>query len=211
MINIIEYTFFLLLLIAPIKKSASVSNEIIVDSNLSFSQAISGTKAPKDVTDRLILLDVEYYSFDEKLHRGQLVIHKDLKQDIEEIFKFIKSTKFPIAKVIPIVHYNWSDNASMLDNNTSSFNYRKVAGKSKLSNHSFGTAIDINPFINPAVYSDGKISPKGAKYNPKVEGAISSETPLTLEFQKRGWTWGGIWNSLKDYQHFEKTVPRLKD
>ncbi|MDU6249150.1 MAG: M15 family metallopeptidase [Paeniclostridium sordellii] len=23
-------------------------------------------------------------------------------------------------------------------------------------------------------------------------------------FIKRGWTWGGDWKSLKDYQHFEK-------
>ncbi|HAX73596.1 MAG TPA: hypothetical protein DCY20_08730, partial [Firmicutes bacterium] len=25
-------------------------------------------------------------------------------------------------------------------------------------------------------------------------------------FVSRGWTWGGDWNSLKDYQHFEKKL-----
>jgi len=182
------------------------SEQIIIDSDLSFSQAISGTNAPKEVIDNLILLNVEYYGFDKKLHRGQLVIHKDLKQDVVEIFEFIKSSKFPIEKVIPIVKYNWSDDASMLDNNTSSFNYRKVAGKSKLSNHSFGTAIDINPFVNPAVYSNGRVSPTGAQYNPRAEGAISKNSALTREFLKRGWKWGGDWTTLKDYQHFEKPL-----
>ena len=195
-----------MILLSQIGNSQQNPEQIIIDSKLSFSEAIEGTKAPKNIIDELVILDVEYYSFDKKLHRGQLIIHKALKTDILEIFDFIKSSKFPIDKVIPIVKYNWSDDASMLDNNTSSFNYRKVAGKSKLSNHSFGTAIDINPFINPAVYSDGKISPKGSKYVPSADGAINNNSPLTQEFKKRGWTWGGDWNSLKDYQHFEKPV-----
>lgn len=195
-----------MILFSQIGNSQQNPEQIIIDSKLSFSEAIGGTKAPKNIIDELVILDVEYYSFDKKLHRGQLIIHKALKTDILEIFDFIKSSKFPIDKVIPIVKYNWSDDASMLDNNTSSFNYRKVAGKSKLSNHSFGTAIDINPFINPAVYSDGKISPKGSKYVPSADGAINNNSPLTQEFKKRGWTWGGDWNSLKDYQHFEKPV-----
>lgn len=197
----------MLILLFPNMDNVDQSSEqIIIDSDLSFSQAISGTNAPKEVIDNLILLNVEYYGFDKKLHRGQLVIHKDLKQDVEEIFEFIKSSKFPIEKVIPIVKYNWSDDASMLDNNTSSFNYRKVAGKSKLSNHSFGTAIDINPFVNPAVYSNGRVSPTGAQYNPRAEGAISKNSALTREFLKRGWRWGGDWTTLKDYQHFEKPL-----
>lgn len=197
----------MLILLFPNMDNVDQSSEqIIIDSDLSFSQAISGTNVPKEVIDNLILLNVEYYGFDKKLHRGQLVIHKDLKQDVEEIFEFIKSSKFPIEKVIPIVKYNWSDDASMLDNNTSSFNYRKVAGKSKLSNHSFGTAIDINPFVNPAVYSNSRVSPTGAQYNPRAEGAISKNSALTREFLKRGWKWGGDWTTLKDYQHFEKPL-----
>jgi len=204
--HLIRFSILLLLVISKIGENENNSPQIIIDSNLSFSQAIAGTNAPKEIIDNLIIIDVEYYSFDNKLHRGQLVINKDLKNDIIEIFDFIESTKFPIAKVIPIVKYNWFDDASMLDNNTSSFNYRKVAGKSKLSNHSFGTAIDINPLINPSVHSNGKISPSGAKYDSNAKGAIAGSSALTLEFKKHGWKWGGDWNSLKDYQHFEKPL-----
>jgi len=27
-------------------------------------------------------------------------------------------------------------------------------------------------------------------------------------FKRLGWTWGGEWKSLKDYQHFEKVVDK---
>lgn len=184
----------------------AISSEIIIDSKMTFSEAIEGTKAPKEVLASLILIEVQYYSFDGKLHQGQLIIHKDLEKDVKFIFNLIKEKKFPINKVIPIVKYNWSDNLSMADNNTSAFNYRKVANKDKLSNHSFGFAIDFNPFQNPAVYSDGTSSPSGSKYDKKQPGTISGDSFITLEFKKLGWTWGGDWNSLKDYQHFEKVL-----
>lgn len=180
--------------------------QIIIDSDMTLSVALAGSKAPKNILDNLIILNVEYFSFDSKLHKGQLVIHKDLAQDVIYIFNLIKEKKFPIEKVIPIVHYGWSDNKSMEDNNTSAFNYRKVAGKDKLSNHSFGFAIDFNPFQNPAVYNDGTSSPKGSNYSKKAAGTITSDNFITLELKKLGWTWGGDWTSLKDYQHFEKVL-----
>lgn len=197
---IIKLLFFLLFTLAIFAES------IIIDSKITFEESIKGTLAPDSVIKNLMILDVDYFSFDNKLHRGQLVIHKELESDLKEIFQIIKDSKFPISKVIPIVKYDWSDNRSMEDNNTSSFNYRKVAGKNKLSNHSFGIAIDINPFQNPAVYNDGKISPSGSIYDKKSPGTIIKDSLIYNEFIKRGWTWGGEWNSLKDYQHFEKII-----
>lgn len=198
---LLKSLFFLLLF-----SSLSLAEDIIIDSEMTFEQAIKGTQAPDSIIKNLILLNVEYYSFDNKLHRGQLVVHKKLEQDLKEIFQIIKNNKFPIAKVIPIVKYDWSDDLSMEDNNTSSFNYRKVARKNTLSKHSFGIAIDINPYLNPAVYNDGKISPRGSKYDKNTPGTIVKDSLIYNEFIKRGWIWGGEWNSLKDYQHFEKNI-----
>lgn len=177
---------------------------IIIHSDMSLEKSLKETKAPKEFLDSMILINVEYYNFDEKLCKGQLVINKAIKQDMVEAFELIKKIKFPIEKVIPIVEYNWSDDRSMEDNNTSAFNYRFVANTTRLSNHSWGRAIDFNPVQNPAVYKDGSMAPKNASYNIKAKGTLTEDHELVLFFKSRGWRWGGDWTSLKDYQHFDK-------
>ncbi len=192
------------ILLAFISVSMNSNEDIIIDSNMSFDEAIKGTTAPKEIIKSLTIIDVEYYSFDNKLHRGQLVLRKDRVDEIQEAFRIMREEKFPVEKCIPIVKYGWSDNKSMADNNTSMFNYRKIAGKKSLSNHSYGVAIDINPFQNPAVYKSGKISPKGAKYDKSARGTLLANSAVTKYFKSKGWRWGGNWNSLKDWQHFDK-------
>ncbi|HOK14435.1 MAG TPA: M15 family metallopeptidase [Candidatus Kapabacteria bacterium] len=182
--------------------------DLIIDSDLTFEQAIKGTSAPKEITDSLVLLNVVYYSFDGKLHRGQLVVNQSVQKDIEEIFELIRNERFPVDKCIPIVKYNWSDSASMANNNTSSFNYRTIAGTNRLSLHSYGLAVDINPVNNPVIYSDGRISPKGAKYNPKKKGTFISDCSIVKKFKELGWRWGGEFNSFKDYHHFDKILSK---
>jgi hypothetical protein len=183
----------------------TASNEkIIIDSDMTFEEAIKGTEAPQSIIDKLVLLDVTYLGFDGRTHKGQLVLRNDRVEEIKEAFKIMREDKFPVKKCIPIVKYDWDDNASMADNNTSAFNYRKIAGKNKLSNHSYGVAIDINPFQNPAVYKSGHISPKGAEYDIQAPGTLKSDSRVTIYLKSKGWRWGGDWNSLKDWQHFDK-------
>jgi hypothetical protein len=181
------------------------NDNLIVDCNYSFEESVNGLIIPKPIIDNLTLVDVEYYSFDGKLHSGQIVINKIIEKDVLEIFRIIKANKFPVSKVIPVVKYNWSDEASMLDNNTSSFNYRKVKGQKVLSAHSKGLAIDINPFQNPHI-KNKTTSPPNAIYDTKSAGTILKDSQLVKEFKKRGWQWGGNWVSSKDYQHFEKNL-----
>ncbi len=177
--------------------------EIIVDCNYTFEEAVTGIEIPKSILKQLTIIDVEYYSFDDKIHKGQLVVNKKAANDLKEIFSFIKSSKFPIEKVIPVVKYKWSDTVSMRENNTTSFNYRNVKGYRVLSAHSYGMAIDINPVQNPHVKRN-IIEPANGKYDIKKRGTILRDSKLVQEFVKRGWQWGGRWRSSKDYQHFEK-------
>jgi peptidoglycan LD-endopeptidase CwlK len=179
-------------------------NHIAIDSHITLQQSFAGKEIPNTNTKNLQMIDVEYYSFDKRLHRGQIVIHKELAGDIKEIFAMIKEKQFPIKKVIPMNNYNWSDEASMKDNNTSGFNYRVISGTRTFSAHALGRAIDINPFLNPMI-KNGKVSPEGAVYNKYARGTITSRSWLTHEFYKRGWRWGGNWKFTQDYQHFEKT------
>jgi hypothetical protein len=183
--------------------------EVIVDSSLNFEQSVSSLDFPAEIRANLKLVDVQYYSFDNKLHKGQVVVNKDLADDIIEIFKEIEHNKFPIAKVIPVNKYNWSDSASMLDNNTSAFNYRVIKGTTRLSKHSYGRAIDINPWLNPEIINK-EVLPEGAVYDPHKEGTITGSSFIVKLFKQKGWEWGGDWKNYKDYQHFEKTAPAVK-
>jgi hypothetical protein len=177
----------------------------VIDSNVDFEEAVTGLSIPKNILENLRIVDVYYYGFDDKLHKGQLVVHKDVVLNIIEIFEFIRESRFPIDKVVPISKYGWSDEKSMQDNNTSAFNYRFISGARVISNHASGLAIDINPRFNPYV-KNGNSVPVNCVYDTTKAGTISSGSLLVKEFKERGWQWGGDWKSLKDYQHFEKKL-----
>lgn len=197
---------FLFLMVFPLLLISfySAPEEPIIDSKMTFDEAIAGTGAPQNVIDSLCMIDVQYYALDGKLHQGQLVVHVAIRDDVIEIFKLIKETKFPIQKAIPIVAYGWSDDESMRQNNTSAFNYRTIAGTDRMSNHAYGRAVDINPVFNPVIYPNGTVSPEGAHYKPSRRGTLHDNCPVAIEFKKRGWRWGGDFATFKDYHHFDK-------
>jgi len=192
--------------------SGSLQNPI-VDSNISLSEALK-KEAPLEFKKKQRLVEVIYYSFDGKIHKGQLVIDQRLLEDIREVFRVALENRFPINSVIPISHDRflkdgkWNeDDQSMLSNNTSAFNYRTVTAGKSLSKHAYGFAIDINPLQNP--YIKGNIVlPPNAVYDTRKPGTLGPDSPVVKAFMRLGWTWGGSWKSLKDYQHFEKVLPQ---
>jgi len=180
------------------------NEEIIVDSSMSFSETVAGTTAPEEIILQLSLVDVLYYSFDGRKHQGQVLVNRELEDDVYEIFNFIEKILFPVGKVIPVVAYQWSDRQSMAENNSSSFNFRRIEGTDKLSLHALGKALDINPMQNPVIYPHGVVAPEGAQYQPQESGTFTADHAVVQEFLRRGWHWGGNFDQPKDYHHFEK-------
>lgn len=158
----------------------------------------------------LALLYVSYWGFDQKEHRGTLVVNKTVAKEVVEIFKEIYAEKFPIALMIPTDDplIQGSDDAAMAVNNTSAFNCRPTTGKPGVySNHSYGLAIDINTMINPYVKGTMVSPPSGyLDRSHPVPGMISHGDPVYNAFVSRGWVWGGDWTTRQDYQHFEKPL-----
>lgn len=166
--------------------------------------------------DDLRYLSVLYYDFNGEVQTGELICNKGIAQDLAEIFHELYLNEYRIEKIRLIDEYDGDDTASMLDNNTSCFNYRVVDGTDSLSKHALGCAIDINPFYNPYVVfnKDGSgetyISPAGSE----IYADRSQDFPYKIDendlcyrlFKQHGFTWGGNWNSCKDYQHFQKVV-----
>ncbi|PKM67529.1 MAG: hypothetical protein CVU95_07410 [Firmicutes bacterium HGW-Firmicutes-2] len=162
----------------------------------------------------LRLVKVIYYGFDDLEHQGQLVVHKEIAHKVLDIFKDLHEVAFPIEKIQLIDVYDGDDNKSMIDNNTSAFNYRVVEGTNHLSNHSYGLAIDINPLMNPYVTRNGVYPVEGALYVDRdvpVKGMIIKGDVCYDAFISRGFSWGGDWKNSKDYQHFDIEIEGVNE
>lgn len=143
---------------------------------------------------------------------GELICNKAICEDLLDIFRTLYEAKYPIERMVLIDEYGAQDGPSMRDNNSSAFNFRFIAGTAKLSNHSRGMAVDINPLYNPYVrVRDGRTVVDPAEAAPYADRTRDSPYKIDEDdlccrlFIRRGFTWGGHWKSLKDYQHFEKT------
>ena len=213
LIKFLYLTFLLFNLISCNKKkeeksfskvTKTIKLDTIIDSDLKKIKVRSDLKNFNSIYEELSLVNVYYLGYDSLVHRGQLVCHKSVANELKEIFIELYKIKFPIQYVRPISLFEWNDEISMSSNNTSCFNYRTVSKSNKLSEHSKGLAIDLNPKYNPYISSKGVISPKNGEYNNKNIGTIIDDSKVISIFKDKGWKWGGNWKRSKDYQHFSK-------
>lgn len=157
-------------------------------------------------------LHLVHYDFNGRVCQGEMICNRLIADDIVYIFRRLYESRYPIACMQLIDEYGADDLRSMAANNTSCFCYRAVAGSKKLSRHSLGMAVDINPLYNPCLYvRSGKVVPlEGADYarnrdrREDIPGKIDHDDLCFRLFTERGFRWGGDWRTLKDYQHFEK-------
>lgn len=166
--------------------------------------------------DDLCYMQVLHYDFNGDIQTGELICNRKIADDFMEIFHELYVNEYQIEKIRLVDEYGGDDTASMLDNNTSCFNYRVVDGTSSLSKHAIGCAIDINPFYNPYVVfnkngsGETYISPEGSEIYADRSQSFPhkiNENDLCYKlFKEHGFVWGGDWNSCKDYQHFQKVV-----
>lgn len=142
---------------------------------------------------------------------GEMVCAKTIANDLLEIFEELFQESYPIEKMRLIDYYDGDDEASMLDNNSSCFNYRPITAGGRKSRHSFGMAVDINPKYNPYFKKrsfGNTVRPEGSEEyldrNAMFPYKIVKGDLCYRLFKRHGFRWGGEWNSGKDYQHFEK-------
>lgn len=142
---------------------------------------------------------------------GELVVNKEISADILDIMRELYELNYPIEQVRLVDYYEGDDELSMAANNSSAFNWRTQTGSSaKISKHATGMAIDINPLYNPYYrfpYVNETVSPGGDLYMDRMwefPFKIDEDDDCYRIFTEHGFKWGGSWNSLRDYQHFEK-------
>ena len=157
--------------------------------------------------DDLRYLKLSYIDFEGNPQVGEMVCNKAVAQDLVEIFQALYEERYPIRSIRLIDDFGGDDDASMQADNTSCFNYRKKVGVRELSKHALGLAVDVNPFENPYVRPT-RIRPAEARdYADRTRDfphKIDKDDLCYKLFRAHGFSWGGTWRSVRDYQHFEK-------
>ncbi len=108
-------------------------------------------------------LTVNYWGFDGYRHRGELVVRSTAAMKFAIAMTKLYNARVPIRAMFLPDRFGYSgqsgganDYASMRHDNTSAFNCRLVTGDANSrSPHSYGTAIDLNPWENPFRSKDG--------------------------------------------------------
>lgn len=160
-------------------------------------------------------LVIPFWNFKNQMSSGEMIVHKDVAEEVVAVFKELFEGHFAIEKMNLIDHYfkdnikrSEIDDISCADNNTSAFFYRLIAHTDTVSEHGLGTAIDINPRTNPFIRGK-EVWPSDAREfadrnRTDVPGMITANSVCLKAFIKRGWKWGGNWKNVQDYQHFCK-------
>jgi len=154
---------------------------------------------------RLRLLTVSYWGFDHEVRQGELIVNESAAKALSRVFGLLFAARYPIRQMRPVDVFGGSDERSMLADNTSAFNCRRVRGTSTWSEHAYGLAVDVNPFENPEVLGNFVDPPAAAAWadrSRRSPAMIRHGDAVWRAFTSVGWKWGGDWTYPKDYQHF---------
>lgn len=157
---------------------------------------------------KLRTITMNFYGRDKRIHRGLIIVGSDLTGEIIRGFDRALTRRFPVAKLNNPNVYGGNDPKQMEANNTSGFNCRKVVGNPyRMSPHSYGIAIDVNPVQNPYRDPQGTWWPANGKSYidraPRRFGMLTKYSNLTKSLRSDDFFWGGFWYPGRDYQHFE--------
>lgn len=192
-------------------QSQIFSSEEIPDSIWATMQGKTWHDNPYIKRSDLRYLRISHYDLHGVTHVGEMICNKLIADKLLIIFSELYAAHYPIQRMrLPDV-YGADDERQMRANNTSCFCYRNVSGSKNLSKHARGLAVDINTLYNPYVRHDKNgrriVEPSTAeKYTNRRASfpyKITTSDLCYKLFIKHGFTWGGAWKSVKDYQHFE--------
>jgi hypothetical protein len=152
-------------------------------------------------------LTVTYRGFDGADHIGELVVAASVAPAVVEVFRRLHAIGFPLASLRLVDDFGGSDDRSMAADNSSAFNCRPVTGGSGFSEHSYGTAIDLNPVQNPYLSGTLVLPEQGRAFLARTPGpgVILPGDAVVNAFAGIGWSWGGTWTNPVDFMHFSSS------
>jgi hypothetical protein len=155
--------------------------------------------------EELAYITLSHWGFDGQVHTGELIVNAAHADGIASVFAQLHQARFPIEEM-RVIRSDELDAPPTGDGNvTTSFVCRPAVGSTGWSMHSYGLAIDINPFHNPYLKGDLVLPELASHYLDRdrgLPGMIVEGDIAVTAFDEIGWFWGGRWNSLFDWMHF---------
>ena len=158
--------------------------------------------------DDLAYLTVVFRGFDGLAHTGELVVAAGQAKGVVSVFRTLFAADFPIEEMRLPTTADLEAHPTGDGNDTAGLVCRAARGQTSWSAHAYGLAIDLNPFMNPYHDGDVVLPELASAYLDRGwvrPGMVEPGSVAVRAFARIGWTWGGSWSSLKDYQHFSQT------
>lgn len=155
--------------------------------------------------DELRHVTLVHVGFDGRTHPGELIVHRDVADDVVEVFRALHAARFPLEEVRIIEAHELDRPPTGDGNTTTGFVCRAMISGARWSEHAFGRAIDVNPFHNPYVRGDLVLPELAGAYTNRSDvrpGMVIAGDEVTAAFDLVGWRWGGTWSSGPDWMHF---------
>jgi hypothetical protein len=152
-------------------------------------------------------LRVAFWGFDGGHHTGELVVHREVAEEVVWVFARLHEARFPIEEMRLVTGPEMEAPPTGDGNNTAAFVCRPVRQGASWSAHAYGTAIDLNPFHNPYQRGDLVVPELASAYLDRANvrpGMVVPGDVVTSAFAEIGWSWGGDWAS-PDLMHFSAT------
>lgn len=206
-------------------------SEIEVYSNLPREEALSpdGITNPallaihKSMTKQLVVMPFVHWGYPlpannpSQLKQGQLVVHESMETAFMTIAEELKEIRYPIQSAQPMSVFGWRDGTAMAHNNTSVYRPDFIGDHAKqvASEHTRGSAIDLNPLDNPLKNFDGTIEPIEVIGRILFAPAVIRGNDAVIDiFHRHDMEWGGYWpwgatrdfygpEVVEDNHHFE--------
>ncbi len=150
-------------------------------------------------------LTVSFRGYDGEPHTGEIVVAASEAEGVVSVFKALYAADFPIEEMRLPGTADLEAHPTGDGNDTVGLLCRPSTGLSQWSAHAYGLAIDLNPFVNPYRRGDLVLPELASSYLDRTwlrPGMVVDGDLAVREFARIGWSWGGDWTSLKDYQHF---------
>ncbi len=158
--------------------------------------------------DDLAYVRLTFWGFDDRRHTGELLLNRSVADDVVGVFRTLYEKRFPFEELRVTPRSELDAHPTGDGNNTESFVCRPTTGSTTTySQHAYGLAIDLDPFQNPYTKDDLVLPELASAYLDRDRlrpGMITPDGVVVRAFESIGWTWGGTWSSLKDYQHFSQ-------